>query len=79
LRGREGSEIHSLEPPIDKRIDMLEPGHSEDHGVNSDRGDLESDTLRDAGDRDIESGLTIGVQDTTVGNRDTDRRTWFSG
>jgi len=79
LRRRESSKIHSLEPPIDKRIDMLEPGHSENHGVNSDGGNLKSDALRDAGDRDVEGSLTIGVQDTAVGNGDTDRRTWFSG
>ena len=69
--------IHCLEPPIDKRIDMLEPGHPEDHGVNPDGGDLKGDTLRSASDRDVESSLTIRLQETTVGEGDRDRRTWF--
>ena len=58
---------------------MLEPGHSEDHGVNSDGGDVESDTLGSASDRDVESDLTIGLQDTTIDNGDTDRGTRFGG
>ena len=58
---------------------MLEPGHSEDHGMDSDRGDVKSMTLRDTSDRDVESNLTIGLQDATVGDGDTNRRTWFGG
>ena len=57
---------------------MLEPGHSEYHGMNPDWGDVKGMALRNASDRDVESDLTIGMyEDTTVGNSDANRRTWF--
>jgi len=68
-----------LEPPIDKRIGMLEPRHSEDHRMNSDGCDVKSMALRNATDRDVESDLTIRLKNTTVGDSDSDRRTWFGG
>jgi len=40
---------------------MLEPGHSENHGMNPDRGDVEGVTLRDAGNREVECDLAIGM------------------
>jgi len=59
---------------------MLEPGHPEDHGVNSDRSDVKGMALRNASDRDIESDLTIRMREnTTVSEGDTDWRTRFGG
>ena len=57
---------------------MLETGHSEDHGVNPDWDDVKSMALRNASDRDVESDLAIGLQDMTIGDGDSNRRTWFS-
>jgi len=52
---------------------MLKPGHSEDHGVNPDRGDIKSVALRDASDREVKGDLTIGVQESAaVGNGNLD-------
>ena len=57
---------------------MLKPGHSEDHGMNPDGGDMKGMTLRNASDRDVESNLAIRMhEDTTVGKSDANRRTWF--
>jgi len=57
---------------------MLEPGHPEDHGVNPDRGDVKGVALRNAGNREVKSDLTIRMQENTaVGNGDLDWRTWF--
>ena len=59
---------------------MLEPGHPEDHGVNSDWSDVKGMALRNASDRDIESDLTIRMREnTTVSEGDTDWRARFGG
>ena len=58
---------------------MFKPGHPENHGVNPNRGDVEGNALGNAGNRDVESDLMIGLQDMTVGNGDSNRRAWFGG
>ena len=45
--------------------------------MDSDRGDVKGEALGNASDRDVESSLTIRLQETTVGEGDRDRRTWF--
>jgi len=46
--------------------------------MNSDRSDVKGMALRNASDRDVESDLTIGMnENTTVGEGDTNRRTRF--
>ena len=57
---------------------MLKPGHSEDHGMNADRGDEKGMTLRNASDRNVESDLAIRMREnTTVGEGYANRSTWF--
>jgi hypothetical protein len=47
---------------------MLEPWHSENHGVNAERGDVEGLSLEDAGDLELESDFARRMrEETTVG------------